>query len=590
LSEISFLPVTLPECRKLGWEELDIIIVTGDAYVDHPAFGAAIIGRYLTANGFQVGIIPQPDWRSDEDFLKLGKPRLFFGVTAGNLDSMVNHYTAQRKIRSDDAYSPDGKAGLRPDRATIVYTQKLKRLFKGVPIILGGIEASLRRIPHYDFWSDKIRNSVLPDSKADLIVYGMAEKTILKAAGCLAEEQPISTLAELPGTVSMTNELPQDAFLLPDYEQVQDKDVFLQMTRLFQENYQQKALYQKTGLRYIRHNPPGNPLTQKELDRIYNLRFARKPHPIYKNKKIPAFEQIRNSITSHRGCFGGCNFCALSVHQGKYIQSRSISSILAELRELTKQNYFRGSVSDIGGPSANMYGIECLNINCRRRSCLVPDICPELDTSHKDYLRLLAQASAVSGINQVYVASGVRSDLALENREFIERLVKKHTGGRLKLAPEHKSEKVLKLMNKASFQSYERFLQVFGNLCRVNGLHYSVIPYIMVGHPGTTIEDAVELASYLKENNLRVEKVQEFTPTPMTISSCMYYTECDFPEGKKIHIPTGREIRLQKAIVQWFMPENRKYVIEILRKAGKNYLLSFFLEQEPKKGSKRLRQ
>ncbi|MBW6515274.1 MAG: YgiQ family radical SAM protein [Candidatus Cloacimonetes bacterium] len=578
---MKYLPVTREECLKLGWDELDIIIVTGDAYIDHPAFGAAIIGRFLVANGFRVGIIPQPNWKSDTDFLRLGKPKLFFGVTAGNLDSMVNHYTAQRKIRSEDAYSPAGKAGLRPDRATIVYTQRLKQIFKGVPVILGGIEASLRRIPHYDFWSDKVRNSVLLDSKADLLIYGMAEKTVLKVAMQLSTGVSIKELKDLPGTVTNVSEVPDSAVLLPDYEKVYTPDLFWEMNRMFHQQNRFKTLYQRSGMQYLKHNLPETPLDTGKLDEIYALPFARKPHPIYKNIHIPAFEQIKNSITSHRGCFGGCHFCSLNYHQGKYIQSRSITSIVDEVDKLREQDYFFGTVSDIGGPSANMYGMECRDLKCPRKSCIYPKVCEKLDTTHKSYMKLLEEVRHVDGVNHVFVSSGIRADLALKNMKFIELLVKYHTGGRLKIAPEHKSDKVLKLMNKQTFSTYQEYVKLFSNYCEQYGFKHQLTPYIMVGHPGTTLKEAVDLAVYLKENNLKLKQVQEFTPTPMTISSCMYYTGRDFDTGNELYIPKGREVKLQKAIVQWFKPENRKYVIEILKKAERNSLLSFFLEPEP---------
>lgn len=579
MKKTEFLPVTLEEARNLGWEELDIILVSGDAYVDHPSFGTAIIGRSLAADGFRVGVIPQPDWHSEKDFLVLGKPRLFFGVTAGNLDSMVNHYTAQRKIRSHDAYSPEGRAGLRPDRATLVYTQRLKQLFKGVPVILGGIEASLRRVPHYDFWSDKIRNSVLLDSKADLLIYGMAEKTVLQVAR-LYSAKKAHEVHSLPGTVTTVSTPPQGSVILPDAEKVSAPDVFLEMNSIFQRNYRRKVICQKSGLRYLKHNPLPEPLSEKELDSIYTLPFARKPHPVYQDHPIPAFEQIKNSITSHRGCLGGCHFCALNYHQGKYVQSRSKKSILQEISELKQQDYFSGVISDVGGPTANMYKMECREMDCERFSCLVPSICDRIDTSHHDYLDLLDDISRLKGINHVFVASGIRSDLAVKSKTFTEQLVKKYTGGRLKLAPEHKNARVLKLMNKHQFSAYIEHVEQFRSYCEKHKTKHSLTPYIIVGHPGSTLQNTIELALYLKENNLRLKQVQEFTPTPMTISSCMYYTGQDFYTGEKIYVPKGRQIRLQKALVQWFMPENRKYVIEALKSAGKNQYLSVFLEAE----------
>jgi len=578
MTGLKFLPVSLEECRKAGWDELDIIIVTGDAYIDHPSFGAAIIGRYLVANGFRVGVIPQPDWRSDRDFLSLGRPRLFFGVTAGNMDSMVNHYTAQKKIRSTDAYSPEGKPGLRPDRATLVYTQKLKQLFKQVPVVLGGIEASLRRIPHYDFWSDRVRNSVLLDSKADILIYGMGERVVLEVARNYAEEKDSDEMKDIPGTVVTAAVLPEEGFLLPDYEEVADPKRFLKMNRLFQQKHLTTTLYQKSGLRYLKHNPPSKPLEGQELDMAYDLSYSRRPHPMYGKKAIPAFEQIKLSVTSHRGCLGGCHFCALNYHQGKQIRSRSKDSILKEVKRISNEEYFRGTISDIGGPSANMYGMECQVTDCKRSSCLMPEICEKLETDHSQYLDLLEAVRGKEKINNVFIASGIRSDLALRSESFNRALVKYYTGGRLKLAPEYKNNRVLKLMNKPDFSVFEEHVSLFGSLCKKYGMNYQVIPYIMVGHPGSNLKNAVDLALYLKEQNLKLKQVQEFTPTPMTVSSCMYYTGYDFYSSEKIEVPKGREIRLQKAIVQWFIPENRKYVIEALRKARKKEYLPIFLK------------
>lgn len=568
------------ECLHLGWDELDIIIVTGDAYIDHPSFGAAIIGRFLLSKGFKVGIIAQPDWRSNDDFLALGTPRLFFGVSSGNMDSMINHYTAQKKIRSNDAFSPDGKAGLRPDRAVITYTNKLKQLFKNSPVVLGGIEASLRRIPHYDYWSDKVRNSILFDSKADLIAYGMAERSILTIAQKLKEGSTIDSLKDIPGTVVSVKDYDNSGMLLPPAEKTKDKEVFFEMSTTFHQCFNRKTIYQPFGNRYLRHNPPSAPLQEDEIDAIYGIYFSRKPHPIYKQKKIPAFEQIRASITSHRGCFGGCNFCSLYYHQGKTIQSRSKESIVSEIDELATMDYYRGMISDIGGPSANMYGIVCLHKDCTRNSCLQPSLCPHLDLSHKKYLELLNFCRNKPNVKQIFVSSGIRSDMAIYNSEFIDALVAQYTGGRLKLAPEHKSKKVLSLMNKPDFSTYELFVEKFKNACDKYGKKFYTTPYIIVGHPGTTLEDTIDLALYLKQHNMRLEQIQEFTPTPLTISTTMYYTGKDFNSGNTLYVPKGRDIRLQKALVQWFIPENRKYVIEALRKANRVDLIPVFTNQK----------
>lgn len=574
-----FLPMSKTECVKIGWSELDIIIVTGDAYVDHHSFGAALIGRYLVSKGFRVGVIAQPDFRFEKDFTALGKPRLFFGVTAGNIDSMLNHYTARRKIRTSDSYSPNGEAGLRPDRATIVYTQKLKQIYKDVPIIIGGIEASLRRIPHYDFWQDKIRNSILFDSKADLLIYGMAEKTTCLVAEKLQKGISIKRLQDIRGTVSIVKDKDDnDAVMLPDYESVSNKDIFLQMTKTFLDNYERKTLYQPFGNRFLRHNKPPQALTTDEIDYIYALPFSRKPHPKYKAKVIPAYEQIKDSVTSHRGCFGGCNFCTLYLHQGRKIISRSKMAIVNEIKKYSSTDSFRGTVSDIGGPSANMYGISCEVSECTRKSCLRPGICSNLDTSHREYLELLSRCGEIPGVKHIFISSGIRTDLALQSKRFIQKLAVEYTGGRTKVAPEHKSGHVLTAMNKQDFSTYEKFEALFMSHCNQHEKKFFVTPYFMVGHPGTTLNDAIDLAVYLKKNRLKIEQIQEFTPTPMTVSTTIYFTGKDVSTGKDIYVPKGREIHLQKALAQWFIPENKKYIIEALKKAKRTDLISFFLD------------
>jgi uncharacterized radical SAM protein YgiQ len=449
---VKFLPVSKKELKKIGWSKLDIIIITGDAYIDHPGFGAAIIGRFLESNGFKVGIISQPDWKSDQDFLELGKPELFFGITSGNMDSMVNHYTAQKKIRTNDAYSPEEKPGLRPDRATIIYSQKIRSLFKNAPIIIGGIEASLRRIPHYDFWSDKVRNSILFDSKADILVYGMAEKPILEIARELQSGTQINELKNIKGTVVSSKKVTEkDHILLPEFSKNFTKEDFFEMYQTFYENYFKEVIYQKFSNRYLKHNLPSEPLSTAEIDNIYNLPYARLPHPIYKNKKITAFEQIENSITSHRGCFGGCYFCSLSIHQGRTIQSRSIGSIINDIKNISQKDYFKGTISDIGGPTANMYGMFCkknLEKSCSIDSCIYPEICTNLKFSHKAQKILLKKCREIKSVKNLFITSGIRHDLALTDKEYIKEISENHTGGLLKLAPEHKSEKVLEYMNK----------------------------------------------------------------------------------------------------------------------------------------------
>lgn len=542
----AFLPTTASEVKAKGWNSLDIILISGDAYIDHPSFGAAIIGRSLEAAGFRVGIIPQPDWRKDEDFLALGTPRLFFGITSGNMDSMVNHYTAQRRLRHDDAYSPNGEAGQRPDRAIMIYTNIVRRLFKGSPVVIGGIEASLRRIAHYDYWQDKIRNSILSDSKADILVYGMAEKTTVEIAKALDQGRTLQDLQDTPATVCFVSDIPDSATKLPDAISCKDKAVFLAMNRLFYARHMEEALYQENGGRIIKHNPPAAALSSEEMDAIYALPFARAPHPRYAGKRIPAWEQIHKSITSHRACYGGCNFCAIATHQGRHIQSRSEASITLEASKID------GVISDLGGPTANMYKSYCklgFPASCKRRSCIFPSICPNLKSDHDAQLKLLDRVSRLPNVKHVFIASGIRHDMALGHKRYISAIATKYTGGRLKLAPEHSADSVLKLMGKPSIKSFEAFSKEYFEEVRKAGIKRQIIPYIIIGHPGTTMADAIALKNWLRENNIRVEQVQEFTPTPMTISTCMYYTGMDFDSGLPIHIPGPSEIRKQKELI-----------------------------------------
>jgi uncharacterized radical SAM protein YgiQ len=539
-----FLPINKQDMKARGWSVCDIILISGDAYIDHPSFGVPIIARTLEAAGFRVGIIAQPDWHNDADFMALGAPRLFFGISSGNMDSMVNHYTAQRRLRSDDAYSPQGKSGKRPDRAVMIYTNIIKRLYKGIPVLIGGVEASLRRVAHYDFWQNKVRNSILADSKADLLIYGMAEHTITDLAQKLNAGKHISELNDLPSTVCFCKEAGEPR--LPDADQCGDKNTFHLMNRVFYDNYATKALFQLNGGRWIKHNPPAPALPGKELDRIYSLPFMNAPHPTYGNQRIPAWEQIKQSITSHRGCYGGCNFCAIAVHQGRRIQSRSAVSIIAEARKL------KGTISDVGGPSANMYGSYCklgFPDSCPRRSCIFPEICPNLVLDHEAQLHLLDTISKLPDIKHVFIASGIRHDLVLGNKRYIKAIATKYTGGRLKLAPEHSAPNVLKLMGKPPIERFEAFSKEYFEELRSSGLKRQIIPYIIIGHPGTTMEDAIALKHWLEKHKIHVEQVQEFTPTPMTISTCMYYTGMDFESGSPIHIPSPGEIRKQKELI-----------------------------------------
>lgn len=576
-----FLPISREDLGARGWEQLDIIIVSGDAYIDHPGFAAAIIGRSLEARGYKVGIIAQPDVTNLQDIQALGQPRLMWGVTSGNMDSLVNHYTAQKKLRSEDAYTPGGKIGIRPDRAVIRYTNLIKQISKDKPVIIGGIEASMRRISHYDYWSDKVRNSVLIDSKADMLVYGMGEQIILEITDKLNAGFPIEALQDIKGTAILVPDLDDSLpfILLPDGDKCSDKSTFLELTKTFQSNYASSIIYQKYDNRYLKHNPPPETISTPALDQIYNLPFVREAHPIYRNKTLKAWEQIRDSITAHRGCGGGCNFCAIGYHQGKEISSRSPKSIIREAEMLTQKAYFHGTISDVGGPSANMYGMKCnlaKDLVCKRSSCLYPEICSNFDSNHDEYLNLLGDVSRVKGVNNLFIASGIRFDLALKSPRFIKTIAKKYIGGHLKLAPEHTVPQVLNLMNKPSIGLYEEFSKQFLLHTQNADKKQQIIPYIIVGHPGTDTNDAIKLALYLKKNNLKLEQVQEFYPTPMTPSTAMYYTERNFVDGKALFVAKGRNIRLQKALVQWFIPGNKKFVIEALKSVGRLNLIDEF--------------
>lgn len=550
---MSFLPINLKEAKARGWDKLDIIIVTGDAYIDHPSFGASIIGRVLENAGFRVGIIPQPNPKNDKDFLALGIPSLFFGVTAGNMDSMVSNYTAQRKKRNNDAYSPDGISGLRPDRASLIYVNILKRIAKNTPIVLGGIEASLRRIAHYDFWQDKVRASLLADTKADILVYGMAERAIINIAQALQSGKKITELQDLAGTVVFSKEPPSsEDITLPDNIACQDKLTFHQMTHSFEENYLTRTIYQINGNRWIKHNPPAESLTQKEMDELYLLPFEYAPHPIYQGHRIPAYEQIKDSLTAHRGCYGGCSFCAIAVHQGRKISSRSPDSLLQEIKNITERRKHKMTITDVGGPSANMYASSCsldFPSSCLRSSCIFPSICPNLTPAQDKHLKVLSQIEKIPEVKSVFISSGIRHDLAILSPQYIKALAVKYTSGRLKLAPEHCVPRILRLMQKPDTSSFDKFSQIFFSACKEENIKRQIVPYLIVGHPGSTIKDAYELCEWLNKHNLKVEQVQEFTPTPMTLSTCMYYTGLDYWTENPIYIPKPGEIRKQKNII-----------------------------------------
>lgn len=563
--------------EDLGWDELDVLFVSGDAYVDHPAFGVALLARFLFSHGFRVGILPQPDWRRGDAFRVMGRPRLFGAVSAGAMDSMVNHYTAARKLRHNDAYTPGGQAGSRPNRAVIAYTAALKSAYKGLPVVIGGIEASLRRLAHYDYWSDKVRRSVLADAKADMLIYGMAETSLLELAQrCAAGSCPAQIL-DLPASAVMVSQAPAGTVELPSYETVcQDASAFndaFMRAAAEADPYRGRRVAQHHGERWVLVNPPALPLDQRQLDALYALPFSRLPHPGYTDP-IPAFEQIRYSITSHRGCFGGCAFCAIASHQGKTIQSRSEASILAEAARMAESEGFRGTITDVGGPSANMYGAHCGNAearrNCRRQGCLFPQPCKHLVAEDKAIAAMLKKIGALPNVRHVFVASGVRLDLLEQQPAYSRQLLERHISGLLKVAPETLSGKVAKIMRKPGPAIFLRFLHGFRLFNREHGRRQAIVPYLIAGHPGCTLGDMVDTALFLKENGLRVEQVQEFTPTPGTLATCMYHTGIDPETGRSVHVARGdRERRLQKALLLWHLPEQRTSIMQALQSCGR---------------------
>lgn len=646
-----FFPMSRQEMDVLGWDACDVIIVTGDAYIDHPSFGASIVGRVLEAQGFRIGIISQPDWKSVDDFRKLGRPRLYFGVTSGNMDSMVNRYTAERKIRSDDAYTPGGIAGKRPDRALLVYAQRVKEAYPGVMVMIGSIEASLRRVAHYDYWSDKVRRSVLPDTKADILIYGNAERAIVEMTHRLAAGEKIDTIRDLRGTAFMVPsgwkpdedwieidstqldmpgpvkkhpnpyypeqegcalKVAQDkkdssalslresrinlhmkmnskaVIRLPSFEQVKDDPVMYahasRVMHLESNPGNARALVQAHGDRDVWLNPPPLPLTMEEMDGVYGLPYARAPHPSYKGERIPAWEMIRFSISIMRGCFGGCTFCSITEHEGRIIQSRSEPSVLREIEEIRDRvDGFTGIISDLGGPTANMYRMGCLNEKaqqvCRRLSCIYPGICKNLNTDHSKLISLYRKARAVPGIKKVLIGSGVRYDLAVESPEYIRELVTHHVGGLLKIAPEHTEPNVLSKMMKPGIGTYDTFKKYFDRYSREAGKEQYLVPYFIAAHPGATDEDMLNLALWLKKNRFRLDQVQTFMPTPMAIASTMYHT------GKNPLEPVSRDSenvettkkgqvrRLHKAFLRYHDPENWQLLREWLRRHGRSDLI-----------------
>jgi uncharacterized radical SAM protein YgiQ len=612
-----FLPMSRAEMDALGWDACDIVLVTGDAYVDHPSFGMAIIGRLLEAQGFRVGIIAQPDWHSAEPFKALGKPKVFFGVTGGNMDSMVNRYTADRRIRSDDAYTAGGEGGKRPDRCTIVYAQRCREAFKDVAIVLGGIEASLRRIAHYDYWSDKVRRSIIADAKADLLLYGNAERAVVEVAHRLASGEAPRELDDIRG-VALFRRVPENytelnaddldsadegaarrpgdvVIRLPACEQVeQDKEAYARASRVLHRESNPgnaRPLVQRHGDRDLWLNPPPIPLTTAEMDSVYDLPYARAPHPSYGDAKIPAWEMIKFSVTIMRGCFGGCTFCSITEHEGRIIQSRSEGSILQEIERIRdKTPGFTGVISDIGGPTANMYRMACkdpkVEAACRRPSCVFPEICPNLNTSHDDLIRLYRKVRETKGIKKVMVASGVRYDLAVESPAYIKELVTHHVGGYLKIAPEHTERGPLDKMMKPGIGAYDRFKEMFDAAAREAGKKYYLIPYFIAAHPGTTDEDMMNLALWLKRNRYRADQVQTFLPSPMATATAMYHTGVNPLRGvrrgasQKVEAITGlRQRRLHKAFLRYHDPDNWPVLRDALKQMGRSDLIGSRPEQ-----------
>ena len=582
------LPISMEEAKGRGVDRFDVILVCGDGYVDHPSFGVGVIGRVLEDAGYAVGVIPQPDWRRDDDLSALGTPRLFFGVASGNVDSMVNNYSPNRKRRRRDVYSPGGRL-LRPDRAGIVYADRVHALFPGTPIVLGGIEASLRRFAHYDFWSDSVRRSIIADAPAEMIVFGMGERQVLEVARRLASGEEISEIRNIPGTAfkmglrEWRSSDREGRLQIPSFDEVvKDKRRYAEAFRLHhgeQDPYRGRAVDQPHPKTVVVQNPPALPMTTEELDRIYELPYTREAHPSY-HEEIPALEPVRFSITTHRGCFGSCSFCALVHHQGRIVQSRSIDSLVREAEALTEHPRFKGVIQDVGGPTANMYGMVCSlwgrSGACADKLCS-PD-CPTLAADHRRQLELLRRLREVPGVKRVFVSSGIRHDLILADRtaageEYLRTLTRHHVSGHLKVAPEHVSDGVLAVMKKPPRAALEEFLRRFRALSREEGKEQYPVPYFISGHPGCEIADMVELACYIRDHRLYSEQVQDFTPTPMTVSTCIYYTGIDPFTGKAVHVPRGREKEIQRAILQYRDERNWPLVREGLRLAGREDLI-----------------
>lgn len=596
---LDWLPITKKETDLRGWNEVDIVIITGDAYVDHPAFGAAVIGRVLESHGYKVALIPQPNWRDDlRDFKKFGKPRLFFGISAGAMDSMVNHYTANKRLRSNDAYTPGGEAGFRPDYATITYSNILKKLYPDTPVIIGGIEASLRRVTHYDYWADELRPTIMLDSKADLGVYGMGELAIVEIAKALDEGKKINEITNVPqtfflrtrqGTQQATSVRSEwnDLRLASHEECLKDKKTYASNFKNVEIESNKKhanRLLQDVGSYTLYINPPYPTMTEAQIDASFDLPYTRLPHPKYaKRGVIPAYEMIRHSVNIHRGCFGGCAFCTISAHQGKFVASRSKKSIMREVKQVVEMEDFKGYISDLGGPSANMYRMkgkdESLCEKCVRPTCIQPNICKNLDTSHHPLIELYKEVDKMPQVKKATIGSGIRYDLFLTNEdpsgklgydEYFEQLMKRHVSGRLKVAPEHSSDEVLKLMRKPSFNLFVKLKKKFDKVNEKFHLNQQLIPYFISSHPACTLTDMAELAVKTKDLGYRLEQVQDFTPTPMTLATEIYYSGYDPYTLKPVFVAKTKQEKLdQQRFFFWYKPENRQYVKNALRKIGK---------------------
>ena len=573
----TFLPVSRQDMEKLNIEQLDFVYVVGEAYVDHPSFGHAIISRVLEDAGYSVGIIALPDWHTKEDFMRLGKPRLAFLCSAGNMDSMVNRYTVNKKTRSEDSYAPGGKAGMRPDRATVVYCNRIREAYGDVPIVIGGVEASLRRFAHYDYWDNKVRRSILFDSRADILIYGMGEHQIVEIADLLAKGNSEDEITDVDGICYISKDKPSDAKEIPSFELVKEYKREYALSCKMQYEYYGKTA-QQHGDRWLVVNKPSAPLTTAEMDKVYELPYMRAYHPMYeKDGGVPAIEEVKFSITSSRGCFGSCNFCAIAFHEGRKISARSHESIIKEAKLMIKDPAFKGYINDVGGPTANFRHSSCdKKVACPNKKCLYPKPCENMKVDHRDYLKLLRKLRSLDGVKKVFVRSGIRYDYLLydKNTDFFEELCKHHVSGQLRVAPEHISDNVLQYMGKPGRQVYDRFVDKFYNINKKLGMNQYVVPYLMSSHPGSTLNDAVMLAEYLRDHRLTPEQVQDFYPTPGTISTCMYYTEIDPLTMKPVYVPkTFEEKQMQRALLQFRYPENYRQVEKALIAANRQDLI-----------------